>query len=324
MQFSLRMRKNCKYLQEDLNSYILTPHVKVPISDYESMQIASDKNETVRFAINNGILTPTTVFPKSISEINEISKNLKYPVVIKAAEESGSTRYANNEYELQVIYKRVCELFQDQIKAGKFPQIQEYILGEGYGFFALFNHGKSRAIFAHKRLHEYPPTGGSSTMAQSVYDPELNSVGLKILSALDWHGVAMVEFKKDIRDNKFKLIEINPKFWGSLDLAIASGVDIPYLACKMCTDGDIEPMFVYIKNLIFRWVSADLLYSVSTNCLRDYVANFLKKNIIDDLNHSDIKPTILQFIETFLEIIVRVKDQKLKYPNGRPENADDS
>jgi predicted ATP-grasp superfamily ATP-dependent carboligase len=284
---------------------MLTQYVKVPISDYESMQIASDKNETVKFAINCGVSTPKTVFPKSLSEseIDEISKSLKYPVVLKAPEETGSVKYANNEQELQVMYREVCTRFQDQIKAGKTLQIQEYVPGEIYGFFALFNNGKIRAIFAHKRLHQYPSTGGPSTMAQSFYDPELNAIGLKLLTPLNWHGVAMVEFKKDTRDNKYKLIEINPKFWGSLDLAIASGVNFPYLACKMCIDGDIEPEFEYNKNLIFRWVAPDLLYSISKNCLREYLMNFFRKDITDDLDYSDIRPTKLQFQGVILSAV---------------------
>jgi len=60
-------------------------------------------------------------------------------------------------------------------------------------------------------------TGGPSTVAESIYDEELKRQGLLLLEALNWHGVAMVEFKKDSRDNEFKLMEINPKFWGSLD-----------------------------------------------------------------------------------------------------------
>ncbi|WP_054864889.1 ATP-grasp domain-containing protein [Methanosarcina barkeri] len=187
----------------------LEQYVKVPLPNYEFMLIASDKNKTIKFAMEMGIPTPKTIFPMSIEEVKKISNDLQYPVVIKAPEESGSVKYANNEKELMILYTQVCISHPQQIESGKFPQIQEYIPGEGYGFFALFNHGEPRAIFAHKRLHEYPPTGGPSTMAQSIYDPDLNAIGLRLLKSLSWHGVAMVEFKKDIRDNTFKLIEIN-------------------------------------------------------------------------------------------------------------------
>jgi predicted ATP-grasp superfamily ATP-dependent carboligase len=77
----------------------------------------------------------------------------------------------------------------------------------------------------HRRIREYPITGGASTAAESFYDPALRDLRLTLLRALNWHGVAMVEFKKDQRDGTHKLI--NAKFWGSLDLAIAAGVDFP-------------------------------------------------------------------------------------------------
>ncbi len=296
----------------------LEPYVKIPIASYESMQIASDKNKTIKFAAENNVPIPQTIYPESIKDVEDISNSIKYPVVIKAPEESGSVKYANSEQELITLYKKVYRSHTPRIDSGKLPQIQEYIPGEGYGFFALFNHGEPRAIFAHKRLHEYPPTGGPSTMAQSVYDPNINVLGLKLLKALEWHGVAMVEFKKDARDNTFKLIEINPKFWGSLDLAIASGVDFPYLACNMCINGDIEPVFEYNQNVSYRWVFPDLMYSLANNSLKEYITDFFNKNIVDDLYLEDIRPSAFQCYNTMFEIASRIKNGCLKYPHGRP------
>lgn len=294
-------------------------YVEIPIANYESVRIASDKNETIKFAQDNNIPIPKTIYPNSIKDVEKISNEIKYPVVIKAPEECGSVKYANSAKELINLYNYTCNSYKSQIAKGKFPQIQEYIRGDGYGFFALFNHGEPRALFAHKRLHEYPPTGGPSTMAQSVYDPALQELGLKILKKLKWHGVAMVEFKKGLKSGEFKLIEINPKFWGSLDLAIASGVDFPYLACKMCVDGDIKPVFEYNKNTIFRWTFPDLVYSLATNSLSEYVFNFFNKDITDDLFLRDVTPTALQCYHTIIEIASRIKNKNLKYPHGKPE-----
>lgn len=95
------------------------------------------------------------------------------------------------------------------------------------------NHGELVAYFMHERIHEVPPTGGPSAMA-TFDDPELIAVGSKVLCGeLKWHGVAMVEFKKDVKDDLYKLIQMNPKFWGSLGLSIATGVDFPYLLMQM-------------------------------------------------------------------------------------------
>jgi len=297
----------------------LTQYVKIPIASYESMKIASDKNATVKFASNNNISHPRTYHPENSEDIENLSSELKYPVVIKALEESGSVKYANSKEELMILYDYVCKTHKAQVDQGKLPQIQEYIKGDGYGFFALFNRGEPRAVFAHKRLHEYPPSGGPSTMARSFYDPELQALGIKILKKLNWHGVAMVEFKKDILSGEFKLIEINPKFWGSLGLAIASGVDFPFLASKMCMEGDIDPVFEYNKDLIYRWVFPDLMYSVASRSLNRYISSFLNKKIKNDISINDIKPSIFEFANTIIDLTIRIKSNTLYCPHGNPK-----
>jgi predicted ATP-grasp superfamily ATP-dependent carboligase len=77
----------------------------------------------------------------------------------------------------------------------------------------------------HRRVRELPASGGRSTCAESVNDPELARAGRRLLDHLNWHGVAMAEFRRDDRDGSFRLMEINPKFWGSLELALAAGAD---------------------------------------------------------------------------------------------------
>jgi len=104
---------------------------------------------------------------------------------------------------------------------------------------------KVRAFFVHKRIRQFPLTGGPSTYRVSVFDRLLVDLGTKLLKAMGWYGVAMVEFKIDPRDGMPKLIEVNPRFWGSLSLGIAAGVDFPHLLYKMAVDGDVQPAFNY-------------------------------------------------------------------------------
>jgi hypothetical protein len=104
---------------------------------------------------------------------------------------------------------------------------QEFMRGDGFGFCALYWQGRQVRRFMHRRVREWPPTGGASAAADSVPDaPALEAAGTRVLDALEWHGVAMVEFKGDL-GGRLALIEINAKFWGSHDLALAAGVDFP-------------------------------------------------------------------------------------------------
>jgi predicted ATP-grasp superfamily ATP-dependent carboligase len=79
-------------------------------------------------------------------------------------------------------------------------------------------------------------------------------MALTILTNLKWYGVAMVEFKYDPRDNQPKLLEINPRFWGSLELAIKAGVNFPYLLYKVVMDEEIEPVMKYKLGVRCRWL----------------------------------------------------------------------
>jgi predicted ATP-grasp superfamily ATP-dependent carboligase len=199
--------------------------------------------------------------------------------------------------------------------------LQEYVPGEAYGFFALFNQGKVRATFMHRRIREYPVTGGPSTTAESVYDPELKALGLRLLEALNWHGVAMVEFKKDSRDGGFTLLEINPKFWGSLGLAIASGVDFPYLAARMAVEGDVEPVSDYRVGVRFRWPLPDDVLHVLANprAAAAFLRDSFDRNVRSDLSLSDARPNLFQVLLTFQAIASRLRHGNLRYPDGVPE-----
>jgi len=289
----------------------LEKFVKIPLADAPSLGIAGSKERTIQYAEKIGVRTPKTWYPKTESDADAIAQEVSYPAVIKGSEESGFVRYANSPEELSEKFRMIARYS---------PVIQEYITGEGYGFFALYNHGNARAMFMHKRIREYPVTGGPSAVAESIYDPELRDAGLKLLDALHWHGVAMVEFKKDKNTGKFVLMEINPKLWGSLGLAIASGVDFPYLTCRMAIDGDIDPVCTYQTGVKFRWLFPADLFHVMTNprIMPQFISDFWDPAIRFDIDIHDIRPTIIQVGMTAAEFLLRVKQKRFWRPHGRP------
>ena len=68
----------------------------------------------------------------------------------------------------------------------------------------------------------------------------------------------MVEFKRDVRDGVPKLMEINGRFWGSLQLAIDSGVDFPRLLVQGVETGTFEPQSDYRLGVRTRWFWGDV------------------------------------------------------------------
>jgi predicted ATP-grasp superfamily ATP-dependent carboligase len=270
--------------------------VALPVADWPAMEIASHKKRSLEFARGLSVPVPT--------QFTTVEAVKRFPVVVKASLGSGRVRYVHDREELR---RHVCG---DVV-------IQELVRGDGYGFFALFDHGRERAVFMHRRLREYPVTGGASTAAESVRDPTLQELGLKLLRALNWHGVAMVEFKRDTRDRQFKLMEINAKFWGSLDLAIAAGVEFPWLALQLGL-GRLDASEVnYRSGVRFRWVFDDFMHALAEpRDFRAFIKDFRDPSVRSDLSWDDPKPHVLRATMVAGAILQRVATRKLRRPHG--------
>ena len=289
--------------------------VKVPVAEYDKIAKANNKRYLMRFADEIGVNTPQTYTINCIEELRKIAKKIEYPAVIKLVEGRGAAgvRYVYSEEELLAKYKEVVQKFN--LNPFNYPLIQEYIPGTGYGVSMLFNHGEPRAIFTHRRIREYPITGGPSTARISVRHAKMEKYATMLLKELEWHGVAMVEFKLDERTKEPVLMEINPRFWGSLNQAICAGVDFPYLLYTMATEGDVKPVFTYKIGVKTRWMIGDLRALVDyirtekrTKVLKDFFR--LNGQYYDDIDLSDPLPII---VEIMIPIMNLVKTKKLKF-----------
>lgn len=207
-----------------------------------SIRIANDKSSLIPFARSIGIPVPETTFRRSGETAESLSERIPYPAVIKLPRGEMLGLDPNERYK---IVKTRDEFLFEYAKMEKLDGnvlVQQYIQGEGYGVSAVFskNH-EPLEIFCHRRIREYPASGGPSCFCESADLPELALLAVKLLRALDWVGVAMVEFRGNAEDG-FYLMEINPRFWGSTALAPNSGCNIP-LALYRAACGELAPRF---------------------------------------------------------------------------------
>ena len=244
------------------NRRVLLPHAAVAAPSFEAFDAVADKTLLVDRAIAAGVPVPRTEFVNGVTALRGAMKNIEYPVVVKPFRSrirvtggwlQTSVRYARSESELVALYQNTDYL-------ARYPSmLQERIVGPGTGLFVLCDHGRIRAEFAHKRLREKPPSGGVSVFAESIpVDPLLRDQAERLLGPLGWHGVAMLEYKRDALTNRPYLMEVNGRFWGSLQLSIDAGVDFPALAYQLalgCPPGPRPPYRVGLKN---RWLLGDL------------------------------------------------------------------
>jgi predicted ATP-grasp superfamily ATP-dependent carboligase len=148
---------------------------------------------------------------------------------------------------------------------GRFPPeaypilVQERIVGPGLGAFLLADDGRPVASFAHRRIREKPPTGGVSVYRESVpLRPDVRRHAERILEAFRWTGVAMVEFKEEAATGTPYLMEVNGRFWGSLQLAIDAGVDFPALLVRMALGEEVGEAPAARLGIRSRWLWGDV------------------------------------------------------------------
>lgn len=253
----------------------------VPPPTYEILMKAVDKAQTVRIAQENSIACPETWLVEEIG-IEKVKSSFRFPVLIKPRRSFGSRGLAlcHSPDELVAMYPQVIAVYGPCL-------IQEYIPpgGEALGVYLLLNDASElRALTVQRRLRSYPESGGPSTLRETVKAPQLVETALRLLRAMKWSGIAMVEFRIDPRDNQPKLMEVNPRWWGSLQLSILAGVDFPYLLYRMLTEGDIEPVINYQVGVRCRWLlPGDILWFLSNRHKWHNLPGFFRFEKNDDI-----------------------------------------
>ena len=259
---------------------IFATGAKMVLPPHETVLRAFDKQETTRLAASLAVATPQTTLISSGKDARTLARLIRYPAVLKprSSEEisasskvvaTGAPAYARNAEEFAAAYDELSERCSAVLA-------QEFVEGEGAGYFALMREGELRAEFAHARIRDVRPTGSGSAVRVSVRpDPRMREAALSILSALKWHGVAMVEFRRRA-DGTPVFMEVNGRFWNSLPLAVYAGADFPRMLARLAEHGDVESQAGYREGVRCRWLLGDFrhLVEVMRGAPRGYAGRF--------------------------------------------------
>ena len=233
----------------------------IPFPDAARVRRICDKGTVLEVAQGLGISIPRQVrleVPPAPTTVHP--GELAYPVVVKpvrsvidsdGGRRKASVRYARDPAELALVLAAV--------DPAAYPVLlQERIVGPGVGVFVLLWEGRLVAACAHRRLREKPPSGGVSVLRETIaLDPALLDRSVTLLRRLEWQGVAMVEYKLDVAGRPY-LMEINGRFWGSLQLAIDAGVDFPNLLVRLALGEAVRPCLEYRIGVRSWWALGDL------------------------------------------------------------------
>ncbi len=244
---------------EELEKFYIFPDL-----DKEILDNFLNKKKFYELCIKHGLLIPDTYFPKNVNDIKPISKKIRYPCILKPiythiwAEEFG-LRKAIKVYSEEELIKEFMQLkrMRENII------IQEVVQGDDdqiYFFAAYFDLNSSpHSIFTGRKLRQYPLEFGTTTLAESVLEPQVAELSVNFLRAIKFHGICDVEFKKDPRDDQFKMIEINPRVGRWYSLLDRVNANVVYNAYLDLIGERMEESKIISGNIKWILLSRDIL-----------------------------------------------------------------
>jgi predicted ATP-grasp superfamily ATP-dependent carboligase len=276
-------------------------HVATP--DWDTIQWVYDKRLTQQRARALGIDVPLSFEVNGLEELSRLE--CRFPVILKPAFRNGADAFtlakawkADDRDALLSLYRRAAALI-----GGEAVMVQEWIPGSGTAQFScagLWERGTPIATLTARRSRQYPVDfGRSSTFVETIVQSEVQELACRFMRSLAYTGVAELEFKYDAREKRFKLLDVNGRFWTWCGLGPLAGIDFAYLAWRQArgetvTAGRARPGVAWVhgrgdvKAAYREWRAGTLT-------LRDYLAGFRQPMALATFALDDPMPAIMEF-----------------------------
>jgi D-aspartate ligase len=215
-----------------------------------------DKVRTYELAEKIGIEAPKTWIVENEDEMKAALTEIKFPCAIKPRHSVAFWQLfktkllvVNSREELKSQYARARE-------AGIDVLLTEVIPGGEDQYFSHWTYvnenGNPLFHFTKRKFRQYPIYNGLGTFHRSYHDEETRDLGTRFVRDIGLRGIAVTEFKRDIRDNRLKLMECNVRFTKSSDIIVRSGIDLPKLIYGEIT-GIPQPIATEFREGVGLW-----------------------------------------------------------------------
>lgn len=197
----------------------------IPLPELSNFEIAKGKKLLSDFAETNNIAHPRSFYITSESDKQQMLATANFPILIKPVDQKGGDG---------IIKVMTGEDFEEQVPKIVQPLfIQEYIEGYDIDCSVLCLNGKIITYTIQKGTlvghNPYAPQLGFDF----ITNEEVFQIAKTTMSKLNWSGVAHLDLRYDSKTNSYLLLEINPRFWGSIEGSRVSGINFPDLAIQL-------------------------------------------------------------------------------------------
>ncbi len=210
----------------------LSRHIKVAAPSYDAIAAVDPKDNLMRTLRRLGLRAPGTC---TIAEwrAGDATRPTVFPMMVKPAWGVGGrgVRKVETEAALEAA-------IAEAEAAGESLLIQDFVAGDDYCLTALFDRGVLKASAAYHNLAQYPLAAGAGVLRETVSDAPFLGEVEALFGALEWTGVAEIDFRWDGVATPW-LVEVNPRFWAGLFHTVELGVDFPWLLYELAATGQV-------------------------------------------------------------------------------------
>jgi D-aspartate ligase len=214
----------------------LSEMFRVTTPPWDAVQWAADKRLTYECAARLGIGYPVSYYPADRDAAARLP--CRFPMILKP-----SNREKTNPFTLAKAWRvddreSLLRRFDEAAGYGEDSIIvQEMIPGNGsaqFSYAAVCDRGVPVASLVAKRARQYPiDFGFTSTLVTSIEQPELEDIACRFLRAIEYTGMVELEFKYDVRDACFKILDFNARTWAWQSLGRLAGVDFAHVMWQL-------------------------------------------------------------------------------------------